>query len=132
MNENASLPLGVAVLAVLVGIFGAFLLLAGLVVTLVALFHIAATGWTTGFGTGAVSGLITLLFGAIILAVAFGLWDQELWALVLAIIAVGAAVVWFIVLPLYTGSGVGSVVNLPAIVSGILLIYLVAVSDHFY
>jgi len=131
MNENANLPIGVAVLAVLVGLFGAFLLLGGLVVALVALFHVAAGGWTASLGTGALAGLITLLIGAIILGVAFGLWDQELWAFVLALITVGAAVVWFIALPLYNGGSLASVVNVPAIISGVLLIYLLAVSDHF-
>jgi hypothetical protein len=126
------LPLGVAVLAVLTGIFGAFVLIAGLVILLVALFALAGYGWTAMFGAGTVVGLITLIIGAVILAVASGLWDQELWALVIAIIVTGLLVVWFIVRPLWYGGGVDSILTLPAIISGVLFVYLLAVQDAFW
>ncbi|MGA8302239.1 MAG: hypothetical protein WA691_06080 [Thermoplasmata archaeon] len=126
------LPLGVAVLAVLTGIFGAIVLLAGLVVVLVALLVLASAGYAATFGVGAIAGLILFTVGAIILAIAFGLWDQELWAFVLALIATGAAVVWFIVLPLLGGGGLASILTLPGIFSGVLFVYLLAVQDAFW
>ena len=132
MSQHVTLPLGVAVLSVVVGIFGAFLLFAGLIVVMVALLNLAMVGWAGTFGGGAITGLITLAFGALILGVAFGLWHQELWAFVLALIATGLAVIWFIALPVYGGAGVGALVSLPAIVSGVLFVYLLAVHDHFY
>jgi hypothetical protein len=132
MEGLKRLPLGVAVLAVLVGIFGAIVLAGGLFVIAAALFHAATSGSAAAFGTGILSGLITLVIGAIILAVAFGLWGQELWAFVLALIAVGAAVIWFVGLPLYHGEGISSIANVPAVVSVVLFIYLLAVHDAFY
>jgi hypothetical protein len=126
------LPLGVAILAVLAGLFGAFVLIVGLIVVLVALFVIASVGWAASFGTGLAAGLIALVIGGIILAVAFGLWDQELWAFVLAVIVVGAAVVWLILLPLYNGGGLASITTLPALIAGVLFVYLLAVKNHFW
>jgi uncharacterized membrane protein len=74
------------------------------------------------FGTGgAIAGLIVLIIGAIILAVATGLWDQELWALALAII----------VLLFYGAVEFVSQAWLGLIIVAALLIYLVAVSNHF-
>ena len=80
------LPLGVAILAILIGIFGFFVFVVGLLLlfgTAIALG--GGTAGVFGFG-GAIGGLIVLIIGLVILAVAVGLWNQELWALVLAII----------------------------------------------
>lgn len=118
-------------LAVLTGLFGAVILIAGLVITLVAVAVLAGYGWTAMFGAGTIVGLVTLVIGAIILAIAFGLWDQELWAFVLALLATGFAVVWFVAIPLWDGGGLASVLNLPAIISGALFVYLLAVQDAF-
>jgi len=126
------LPLGVAVLAVLTGLVGFLVLIAGLVIVLVALYVLSSVGWAAMFGTGLIAGLITLVIGAIVLAVATGLWDQELWAFVLAVIVTGAAVLWFVARPLVAGDGIGSIETVPAVVSGLLFIYLLAVSDHFW
>jgi hypothetical protein len=123
MQNIGQLPLGVAILAVLIGIFGAVILVVGLLV-LLAIAGLALSGVvvTSVFGaTGFVAGLIIVFVGAVILAVATGLWDQELWALVLAILVLlfyGAA-------EFFSGSWFGL-----AIV-GLLLVYLVAVSRHF-
>ncbi|HTW76249.1 MAG TPA: hypothetical protein VMG14_00585 [Thermoplasmata archaeon] len=126
------LPLGVAVLAVLTGLVGAFLLFGGILVVAVALFGIASLGWASMFGTGLFAGLIVLLVGAVILAVASGLWDQEMWAYVLAVIVTGAAALWFVARPLWDGGGLASVETLPALVSGVLFVYLLAVKNHFW
>ncbi|MCI4366972.1 MAG: hypothetical protein L3K08_04390 [Thermoplasmata archaeon] len=123
MQNIGQLPLGVAILAVLIGIFGAVILVVGLLV-LLAIAGLALSGVvvTSVFGaTGVVAGLIIVIVGAVILAVATGLWDQELWALVLAILVLlfyGAA-------EFFSGNWFGL-----AIV-GLLLVYLVAVSRHF-
>jgi uncharacterized membrane protein len=131
-NSTPSLPLGVAVLAVLTGLVGALILIVGVVILLVALLVIASAGWAVSFGTGVIAGLVTLLIGAIVLAVATGLWDQELWAFVLAVIVTGAGVLWFIARPLWDGGGVGSIETLPAAVFGVLFVYLLAVENHFW
>lgn len=131
-SSTHSLPLGVAVLAVLIGLFGAVILAIGLYVVVAVLFNVALSGATAAFGATVLSGLITLIIGAIILAVAFGLWDQELWAFVLALIAVGVSFVWFVVRPIYYGQSLSAIANLPAIFSALLLVYLVVVSDRFY
>jgi hypothetical protein len=115
------LPLGVAVLSILVGIFGFFIFALGLIV-IVAGVGIGLAGGATVFGVGGLAaGLIILIIGAVILAVAFGLWDQELWALALAIISLGVlgAVEFF--------SGAW----LALLVVVLLLVYLVVVSNHF-
>jgi uncharacterized membrane protein (DUF2068 family) len=70
-----------------------------------------------------VAGLVALVFGAILLAVATGLWDLETWALYLT----GIVVTIYLVLLVLAGSfGWGLV-----LAAG-LLIYLVAVRNHFY
>lgn len=126
------LPLGVAVLAVLTGIAGAFVLIAGLVVVLVALLVLSSVGWAAAFGTGLLAGAVTAIIGLFVLTVAVGLWDQELWAFVLAVIVTGAGTVWFVALPLVNGGGLVSVETLPAVAFGVLFVYLLAVKDHFW
>jgi hypothetical protein len=115
------LPLGVAVLAVLVGIFGFFIFALGLIVVIAGV-GIGLAGGATVFGVGGLlGGLIILVIGAVILGVAFGLWDQELWALALAIIVLGVlgAVEFF------SGSW------LALLVVVLLIVYLAVVSNHF-
>jgi hypothetical protein len=131
-TSTPSLPLGVAVLAVLTGLVGALVLIAGAAIVLVALFAIASYGWIAPFGVGMVAGLITLLVGAIILVIATGLWDQELWAFALAVIVTGAGVLWFIARPLWDGGGVASIETWPALLFGVVFVYLLAVNNHFW
>ena len=126
------LPLGVAVLAVLTGLVGAFLLITGVIIALVALLVLASIGWTGMFGTGVVAGLIALFVGGVVLATATGLWDQELWAFVVAVLVTGAGALWFIGRPLWDGGGIGSIETVPALVSGTLFVYLLAVKNHFW
>ena len=73
-----------------------------------------------------------MMIGAVVLAIATGLWDQELWAFVLAVIGAGATAAWFIVRSLWEGGGISSIETLPALVSGTLFVYLVAVKNHFW
>jgi len=115
------LPLGVAILSILIGIFGFFVLLVGLLVLLVGV-GLGLAGGATVFGfTGAVAGLIVVVLGGLLLAVAFGLWDQELWALALAIL----------VLLVYGVIEFASASWLALLIVVALVVYLIAVSNHF-
>jgi hypothetical protein len=116
------LPLGVAILAILIGIFGFFIFLVGLLALVFGTVLVAGAGATTVFGVGgALAGFIVLIIGLVILGVAVGLWDQELWALALAIIVL----LIFGAVEFLSASWLGLL-----IVVG-LLVYLVAVSRHF-
>ena len=119
-----SRPLGVAILAVLVGLYGILLILGGLLV----LAGIAAThflGVPTGFaGLGTFTlGLIVFIVGLIILGLALGLWHLRMWALVLTIL--------FVLFELVTYGLAGAFVSLGFILAFILFIYLLAVHRHF-
>jgi hypothetical protein len=123
VQSIGQLPLGVAILAVLIGIFGFVVFLVGLLLLLaIAGWAITGVAVSSVFGyTGTIAGFIIVIIGLVILTVATGLWDQELWALVLAIIVLlfyGAA-------EFFAGAWLGL-----AIVA-LLLVYLVAVSGHF-
>lgn len=119
------LPIGVAILAILIGIVGVFFLIVGLLALLFGgytYFH----GYLFG-GIGIIGGLITLIIGIILIAVAGGLWNQELWALALAILVLAILLVWNLY-DLFVGAGASL---LSIAIEVILLIYLVAVSGHF-
>lgn len=118
---SARLPLGVAVLSILIGLFGFFVLVTGLVVVLLGV-GAGIAGGSSVFGlTGTIAGLVILALGGVILAVAAGLWDQQLWALALAVI----------VLLLYGAVELFAGAWLAVAVIGALLLYLVAVSSAF-
>jgi hypothetical protein len=121
-SNIGGLPLGVAIIAILIGVFGFFVLLAGILLLVFGTAFVLGGGSLTVFGyTGAVAGLIILILGIVILAVASGLWNQELWALALAII----------VLAFY---GIVEYLNqawIALLIVVLLIVYLVAVSNHF-
>jgi len=123
MQETGRLPLGVAILAILIGIFGFFVLIRGLLLLLtVAGVSLGALGVTVVFGmTGIGAAIIVLVVGLVILGTAFGLWNQELWALVLAIIVL----LFYAVVEFLGSAWLGLVIVV------LLLVYLVAVSSHF-
>ncbi len=117
-----SLPIGVGILAVLIGLVGVLFIVAGVL--------LAALSFSVGIGLPAfgsyglvVSGIILLVIGLIILGVALGLWHQRLWALVLAIIVFA---LYFI-----SDALAGAYFSIGAIISVILVIYLIAVHRHF-
>jgi hypothetical protein len=119
----SSRPLGVAILAVLMGIFGFLLLLAGILV-LAGVTASIFLGTPTFFGAaGATAGLIFVIFGLIVLAVAYGLYDLRLWALALALL------VLIVYLVLYALAG--AFFSLGFLVSLFLTVYLLAVARHF-
>lgn len=120
--QEPGLPIGVAILAVLIGIVGFLFILAGVL--------LAALGIGLGIGFpavgsygGVIVGVVLLVIGLIILGVALGLWHQRLWALVLAIIVFGG---YFILDAL-----AGAYFSLGAIIALVLVIYLIAVHRHF-
>jgi len=115
------LPLGVAVLGLLVGILGAFVLAVGLIVALLGVGTGIAGGAAVPGLSGAIAGLVLMLLGGAMLGVAVGLWDQELWALAVAVIVL----LFYGVVEFLSGSW------LLLIVVGGLLLYLVSVSSHF-
>ncbi len=123
-------PLGVAILAILLGIYGFFYFLGGLLIAVLSS-YVITLGGTQAFGfTGTIGGLLIAVLGLIVLGVAVGLWHLRLWALALAVIVL----LIFIAEPLFNlAQNVTSVGNavLAIIIPVILLIYLLAVRQHF-
>lgn len=116
-------PLGVAILAVLIGIVAAILLIGSLLLFLFGAAAYAHSAYAF-FGPSIVGAVVLLVFSLILFAVATGLWDLKLWALVLSIIVV--ALLWI-------GEAItGGLLNLGGILLLLLLIYLAAVHRHFH
>jgi hypothetical protein len=118
-----SRPLGVSILAVLIGIVGFFFILAGALLALLGVgvgLSIPLSG--LGFSVSVI-GIIILVIGLIILGLALGLWHQRLWALVLSIIVFA--------LNFLADAAAGAYFSLGAILSLVLVIYLIAVHRHF-
>ena len=115
------LPIGVAIIAVLMGILGFILLVVGIL--LLVGFAIGTAGGFAVFGTGLEGVVILIIVSIVVLAVAFGLWNLELWALVLAIIVVGALWVLDVI--------GGQLISLGSLILLVLLVYLIAVHRNF-
>ncbi|MGP8110030.1 MAG: hypothetical protein ACLQD9_04905 [Thermoplasmata archaeon] len=117
------LPLGVAIIAILVGIFGFFILLGGLLLLISAAgYAVAGIGVTGVFGTtGTIAGIIVAIIGLVILGVAVGLWNQELWALVLAILVL----LFYGAVEFFASAWFGLLIVV------LLVVYMVAVAKHF-
>jgi hypothetical protein len=119
-------PIGVAILSVLIGIYGFVVFLIGLQVAVGSSFSGTLGGGNLlhGFGfTGVVAGLIILVIGLIILGLAVGLWHLRMWALVLTIL------VLIVEMAIYGLAG--AFITFGFIVALLLFVYLVAVSRHF-
>lgn len=117
---SSRLPLGVAILAILIGIVGFFYLIGGILL-LVLRFGLLGTGPL--FVGGPLGAVLLLILGIVLLAVASGLWGRELWALALTALV--------LVLILIGNILEGALVSLSTVVVVLLLIYLIAVRDHF-
>lgn len=117
-----SRPIGVSILAVLVGLYGVFLILAGIVVIAGA----AVLGSLAGYHFAGLPlfavGAIVFILGVVILAAALGLWHLRLWALVLALIVTFIEVVSY--------GLAGSILGLA--IALIIFVYLLAVHRHFH
>ncbi|MGA8663857.1 MAG: hypothetical protein WB809_02140 [Thermoplasmata archaeon] len=120
---RSSLPVGVAIIAILIGILGFFTLLFGILV-LVGIGASAYFGVPVFLGVGGLTlALIVIILGIVELAVAYGLWDLNMWALVLAIL------VLIVEMAIYGLAG--AFLSLGFLLSLVLFIYLLAVSRHF-
>lgn len=125
-TKAGELPILVGILAILVALFGIFLAVMGVLVIFAGLGALAYPGlvaFHTIGGTTLVAGVFTLVFGAILIFVATGLWDLETWALWLTGI-VTAGVIGVLVWSASFGVAL--------VVAVALLIYLIAVRHHFY
>jgi hypothetical protein len=124
-SSPGSLPIGVAILAVLIGIYGFFVFLIGLLIAVGSSFF-AAYGGANPLGSygysGVIGGLIVLIIGLIILGLALGLWNQRMWALVLTVL--------FLILVIVLDA-LAHAYSIGFFVAIVLLIYLFAVSSHF-
>lgn len=119
-----SRPLGVAILAVLVGLFGFLLILGGALVLagVAALTYLGVPSGIAGV-SGLVFGAVVLIVGLIILGLALGLWHLRMWALVLTIL--------FVLFELVSYGLAGLFVSFGFIFALILFVYLLAVHRHF-
>jgi hypothetical protein len=124
VTTTSTRPLGVAILAFLVGLFGILIILGGLLIVTAATVpaFLGVPSHLAG-ASGAVWGLVVLIIGLIILGLALGLWHLRMWALVLSLI--------FVFIELVSFGIVGAWVSLGFILSLIILVYLLAVSRHF-
>jgi hypothetical protein len=122
-----SRPLGVAILAILIGLFGFLWFVIGLLIVAgVSIHAFTGLGVSGAFGptTGLIAGVIILVVGLIVLGVAVGLWRLHVWALVLAILV--------LLLEMVVYGLAGDFVSFGFIVSLLLFLYLLAVHRHFF
>ncbi|MFZ1023028.1 MAG: hypothetical protein WAN87_02710 [Thermoplasmata archaeon] len=125
-EARPSRPLGVAILAVLIGIYGFVVFLLGLFLAVGSSIGVQYGGGNLfghfGF-SGVLGGLIVLIVGLIILGLAVGLWHLRMWALVLTLI--------FLIFEMVSYGLAGAFITFGFIVALLLAIYLIAVSRHF-
>ncbi len=118
------LPIGVAILSVLIAIAGVLLLLGGSLYLLH--YYLPAAVPSTLLivsSIDAVGAAILVLFGAILLSIATALWRQESWALWTTVVVVFLALAYLF----FTGS-----ITVLFLVFLVLFIYLITVRHHFY
>ena len=121
-----SRPLGVAILSVLIGLYGFIVFLLGLLIVVgsTLLGGLGKTNLLGSFGVADVTGgAILLIIGLIILGLAVGLWHLRLWALVLTVI--------FLVVEMVLYGLAADFVSFGFIIAVLLFVYLLAVSRHF-
>ena len=112
-------PLGVAILAVLIGIYAAFLLIGGLLLLLFSGYvysHAFAL-----FGVSFFGAILLIILAIVLFVVASGLWNLEIWALALSIIVVLVSIVGVFLQ--------SNFLELALLI--LLLVYLVLVRHHF-
>ena len=120
-------PLGVAIISILLGLYGIFTVLAGILIVVLSNYSVSLGGSSFYGFTGTLLGVVLIVLGLIILGVAVGLWDLRMWALVLAILVLLIEIVG----PFISLAEGKSISLLGPIVELLLLIYLVAVRRHF-
>jgi len=119
-----SLPIGIAILAVLIAITGVVVLLAGALFLLNAyLGAVVPADLLIIRSVDPVGAAILILLGAILLSVATALWRQESWALWTTVVVVFAALAYLF----FTAS-----ITVLFLLFLVLFIYLLTVRRHFY
>jgi len=118
-----SLPLGVAILSVLVGLYGFVVFFVGLLlfakVAVSSFLGVPSTFGLTGYALAA----LVAIFGLIILGIAVALWRLRLWALVLGLL--------FLLYELVSYAYAGHYASLGFVFALVIFLYLIAVNRHF-
>jgi len=88
-------PIGVAIVAILVGIYGLLEALGGVLVIIGAVISpwVSVPSEVAGF-SGFLLGILLIIIGLIIMAVAAGLWMLRMWAAVIALIVTIISIVF--------------------------------------
>ena len=119
-----SRPLGVAILAFLVGLAGVLFVIVGLLIIAAASIPSIIGAPSNFLGTSyLIWGVFVLIIGLVIIGVALGLWHQRMWALVLAVL--------FLLFEIAGYALAHAWYSLGFILALLLLIYLLAVHRHF-
>ena len=129
-SSDDELPVGVGILAIIMGVLGFLAMLAGILLVAEATgLSIGALGAIVGIinqyviTVGQFGGVLLVLGGVVTLAIAAGLWHQESWALWTCIVGVAIveAILFFLLVP-FSYLFIGLLV---------LYVYLLAVRHHF-
>ncbi|HYB79020.1 MAG TPA: hypothetical protein VEG66_04580 [Thermoplasmata archaeon] len=122
--ERPRLPIGVAVVSVLIAIFGVVMLLAGLLYLLATLsVNIFPTSLEIFPSIDIYGAAILAILGAALIGIATSLWRQETWALWTTIVLVFATAAYLF----FT-----DYITVLFIVFVVLFIYLISVRRYFY
>jgi hypothetical protein len=117
------LPLGVAVLSILVGLYGFFVFVIGILLfAKIAVNSYLGAPETFGLGGYELAALVTII-GLILLGIGVALWRLRLWALVLALL--------FLLYELVTYAYAGHYESLGFVLALVIFLYLIAVNRHF-
>jgi hypothetical protein len=117
-------PIGVAILAILVGAFGFLLLLSGALLLVGVAGHAIVGLPTTLFGIGGpIAGLVALIVGIVLLGLGLGLWNLRMWAYVLTLV--------FVLFELVSFGLAGGIVTIGFLFLLFLLVYLLVVARFF-
>ena len=120
-GASPRLPLGVAVISVVVGIVGAILLIIGVAFLLYG--TVGAFSGLTLFGASLIGGIVLIVFSVILLVTASGLWHLELWALVLSLVVIGVLLLFYLLS--------GRIISFAGILFVVVFVYLIAVHREF-
>ncbi|HXW67937.1 MAG TPA: hypothetical protein VEL82_08710 [Thermoplasmata archaeon] len=126
VEQRKSRPILVAIVAILIGIYGFLEFVVGLLIAVgsAALASLGSSFNVSVFGqTGVIAGAIVAIIGLIILGVAVGLWHLRLWALVLMLL--------FLAFEMVVYGLARDFISLGFILALVLFVYLLAVSRHF-
>jgi hypothetical protein len=124
-----SRPLGVTILAIILGLVGFVTFLGGIFIAVFSNYAYVVGG-TGFFGlSGLAIGILTIIIGLVELVVAIGLFSLRMWALVLGVLVLLISVGQGIYNLIYNGYAGGAYIGLA--IGFILIIYLVAVRKHF-